>query len=236
MRCAGLLRDQLAYVPPAVPESTGPHIAPGQLREILELPADDHPVIFLGGTPHVHNRQDMGLWAAAIVQHIYPQAHALIRLGHLDHAPVQEQVRRLVEFVQAFAHPDMVEFVEPAIAVDTMLAAADIMFFTPDQDMDFSIMLQAMAAGVPVVATSVPGAVDIVDDSHSAMLVPVQEPWRLATAAHRLIDNPQQAGEQVMAARRRVETEFSSARLAERFASIYRQLYVAPQLPLTMLA
>ncbi len=236
MRRAGLLRDQLAYVPPAVPEITSPRIAPAQLREILELPADDHPVIFLGGTPHVHNRQDQGLWAAAILQHIYPQAHALIRLGHLDHAPVQAHVQRLLEFAQDLAHPGMMHFVEPDIPVQTVLQTTDIMLFTPDQDVDVTVMLQAMAAGIPVVATRVPGTVNIVDDSHSAILTPVEEPWPLATAAHQLIGNPQQAEEQVIAARRRVETEFSSARLAERFASIYRQLYVAPQQPLAMLA
>ncbi len=236
MRRAGLPRDQLAHVPPAVPEITGPRIAPAQLREILELPADDHPVIFLGGTPHVHNRQDQGLWAAAILQHIYPQAQALIRLGHLDHAPVQAHVQQLLEFAQDLAHPDMMHFIAPDIPVQTVLQVADIMLFTPDQDVDLAVMLQAMAAGIPVVATSVPGTVDIVGDSRSAILTPAEEPWPLATAAHQLLDNPQQAGEQVLAARRRVETTFSSAKLAERFASIYRQLYVAPQQPLAMLA
>ncbi len=234
MRRAGWPRDQLVCISPGLPQMAAPDLTAAELRQSLELRADDHPVIFLGGTPHPHNRQDLGLWATAILQQLYPQAQALIRLGSLHYAPLQDQQRRLLAFAQDLPHPAMIQFVEPEIPVATVLAIADIMLFTPDQDIDFAVMLQAMATGVPVVATSVPGIVDLVGESRSASLVPVQEPWPLAAAAHHLLSNPQQSREQLRAAGGRVESTFSSAQLAERFASIYRQLRVAPLQPLAM--
>lgn len=236
MRYAGLPRDRLAHVPPGAAEIAGPAADPAQSRKMLGLPADDHPVVFLGGAPHVHNRQDEGLWAVGILEQIYPQARALIQLGQVHHAPTQAQVRRLVEFSQSLLHPDMIHFIEPEIPLQTVLAAADIMLFTPDQEIDSAMMLQAMAMGVPVVATSVPGLVDMVGNSQSVMLAPVHEPWQLAAAAHQLLSKPEQAREQTLAARRHVEIACSSGHLAERFFSIYRQLCVAPQQPLAILA
>jgi glycosyltransferase involved in cell wall biosynthesis len=52
------------------------------------------------------------------------------------------------------------------------------------------VLIEAMAAGIPVVATDVPGIRDVVKDEITGLLVPPADPRRLADAINRLIADP----------------------------------------------
>jgi len=52
------------------------------------------------------------------------------------------------------------------------------------------VLIEAMAAGIPVVATDVPGIRDVVQDGVTGLLVPSAQPQRLADAINRLIADP----------------------------------------------
>ena len=51
------------------------------------------------------------------------------------------------------------------------------------------MLIEAMAAGIPVVATDVPGIRDVVRDGITGLLVPPNQPQKLAEAINRLIAN-----------------------------------------------
>lgn len=51
-------------------------------------------------------------------------------------------------------------------------------------------LLEAMAAGLPVVACDIPGNRDLVADGQTALLVPVRDPPRLSQAIERLLNAP----------------------------------------------
>jgi glycosyltransferase involved in cell wall biosynthesis len=53
------------------------------------------------------------------------------------------------------------------------------------------VLLEAMAAGIPVVATNVNGIKEVVINMHSGLLVPSKNPEAIADAVIRLIDNPE---------------------------------------------
>jgi glycosyltransferase involved in cell wall biosynthesis len=60
----------------------------------------------------------------------------------------------------------------------------------PSQAEGFGLVLiEAMAAGVPVVATDVPGICDVIRDGETGLLVPVASPESLARAINRIIDD-----------------------------------------------
>jgi len=52
------------------------------------------------------------------------------------------------------------------------------------------VLIEAMAAGIPVVATGVPGIRDVVKDGMTGLLVPPAQPRKLADAINRLIADP----------------------------------------------
>ncbi len=65
------------------------------------------------------------------------------------------------------------------------------------------VLLEAMAAGLPVVASDIPGFDEVVIDGLDGLLVPPGDPAALAAAVARLLDEPETAGRLAEAGRRR---------------------------------
>ncbi len=85
-------------------------------------------------------------------------------------------------------------------------------------------ILEAMAAGVPVVATRVGAAADVIDDGHTGKLVDAGDVPALTTAVRSLLADD--AGRNAMgeAAREAVREHFTVDRMAARYAEAYRQV------------
>ncbi len=67
---------------------------------------------------------------------------------------------------------------------------ADLFVFPSLSEGSSLALLEAMAAGLPVVATPVGSAPDLLRDGESALLVPVESPDSIAAAIRRLLDDP----------------------------------------------
>ncbi|MGE4482676.1 glycosyltransferase family 4 protein [Acidocella sp.] len=85
-------------------------------------------------------------------------------------------------------------------------------------------VLEAMAAGRPVVATDIPGCREAVLDQETGLLVPPRSPADLAGALARLIDEPALRARFGAAARRRVEQNFSDEIVCRKTLAVYDSL------------
>ncbi|MFO0904071.1 MAG: glycosyltransferase [Pirellulales bacterium] len=85
-------------------------------------------------------------------------------------------------------------------------------------------LLEAMASGLPVVATRVGGNTEVVDDESTGLLVPVAHPALLADAIVRLWRSPSVATDMGAAGRRRVETHFDVKGMIRQYESLYREV------------
>lgn len=85
------------------------------------------------------------------------------------------------------------------------------------------VVLEAMAAGKPVVASDVAGMPLAVADGETGLLVPEQDPAALAAAAGGLLDEPDRARRLGAAGRRRIERELNWAAIAEVHDRLYRR-------------
>jgi len=88
-------------------------------------------------------------------------------------------------------------------------------------------LLEAMAAGLPVVATAVGGVPEVVVDGESGLLVPPADAEALAGALGRLARDRPLAERLGAAARRRVRERFSLAATARVYARLYDQVPAA---------
>jgi len=105
--------------------------------------------------------------------------------------------------------------------VPEILAITDV-FVLPSLWEGLSIvLLEAMAAGVPVVVTDVGSNAEVVEDGVSGFVVPPKNPSLLAQRIQELLTNPQRAAEMAEAARRRINERFSLERLAQEHESLY---------------
>lgn len=82
------------------------------------------------------------------------------------------------------------------------------------------VVLEAMAAGRPVVASAVSGIPEVVLDGVTGWLVPPEDPARLAAAVAELLTEPHEAARRGLAGRARVESEFSPEVAAGRWMAI----------------
>jgi glycosyltransferase involved in cell wall biosynthesis len=83
-------------------------------------------------------------------------------------------------------------------------------------------LLEAMALGLPVVTTRVPGHLDAVTDGASGLLVAAGQAAALADAAGKLLADPERRRALGEAGRRRVEERFAVERMVAETAALYR--------------
>jgi L-malate glycosyltransferase len=87
-----------------------------------------------------------------------------------------------------------------------------------------NVILEAMAAGIPVVATRVGGNPELVQDGRTGFLVPPENAEAIADAICRLLDQPPMAQAFGEAARQRVIDEFSIERMLSKTENLYFRL------------
>jgi L-malate glycosyltransferase len=89
------------------------------------------------------------------------------------------------------------------------------------------VLLEAMALGVPIVASHVGGIREILKNGKEAVLVPAKDPEALARAIGVVAGSFELRAELIRAARRRVETQFSIQSSAAKMHEMYRSLCTA---------
>jgi glycosyltransferase involved in cell wall biosynthesis len=104
------------------------------------------------------------------------------------------------------------------------LAACDVFALSSEWEGMPNAVLEAMAAGLPVVATRVGGTPDVVVEGVTGYLVPSDDPLALARALKALIRDSGLRYQMGAAGRHRVEERFSVERMVERTQALYEEL------------
>jgi glycosyltransferase involved in cell wall biosynthesis len=121
----------------------------------------------------------------------------------------------------ALAVADRVRFLGHRTDIPGLLAAADV-FVLPSLVEGLPIcVLEAMAAGKPIVATAIGGTREAVIDGESALLVPAGRADALAGAIRSVLDDPDLAQRLAAAAARRVREQFAAEHMAARTMRLY---------------
>jgi glycosyltransferase involved in cell wall biosynthesis len=85
-------------------------------------------------------------------------------------------------------------------------------------------IVEAMAAGLPVVAAASEGALEIIDDGHSGKLVPVDDAESLAKAINELLDDPAERSRLGHNAQLAARQRYSLERMATDTERVYREV------------
>jgi glycosyltransferase involved in cell wall biosynthesis len=92
-----------------------------------------------------------------------------------------------------------------------------------DRDGIPNVIVEAMAAGTPVVATAVSGIPELVEDGANGLVVPVEDPEALADAVLRVHRDSELAHRLTVAGRDTVRERFDGERLGRRLARLFEE-------------
>ena len=220
---AGMLDDE-GQIPPAQLaqpiEQTEPLIAatpPGSVGVAGEA---DAPIIGLVGRISPWKGQDIFLRAAAQVKERYPQARFQIigapLFGEQDY---EAEVRALCS---QLGLDENVEWLGFRTDVDQLIERMTILAHASKTGEPFGqVVVEAMMAKRPLVATRGGGIPEIVVDEQTGLLVPMNDAPAMATALLRLLDQPQWAAEMGRAGHRRATQNFTIAHTVAKIHHLY---------------
>jgi sugar transferase (PEP-CTERM/EpsH1 system associated) len=186
------------------------------LREEMGIAADS-PVIGTVGRLNEVKSQDLLLRAFAEIKKRIPEAHLLL----VGDGPMREALGELA--VKLRIAP-AVHFTGYQAQPERFLHAMNVFALTSRLEGLPLAILEAWAAGLPVVASAVGGVPDLVQHEGNGLLFPSGDETMLVTLLQKLIRDPQRAHRLGAAGRREVVARYSLTRMAEDYQRHYLQL------------
>lgn len=150
-----------------------------------------------------------------------PELRGRLRLVMVGGGTLLAEVRSRLE---AAGLTDSVELTGPVADVREQLRRLDL-FVLPSRNEGISnTILEAMACGLPVVATRVGGNPELVVENGTGLLVPPGDATALARAIGQYMDSPALRSEHGRAGRCRVERSFSLEAMVSAYRDVYREM------------
>jgi N-acetyl-alpha-D-glucosaminyl L-malate synthase BshA len=191
------------------------------------LRATDGPRVLL----HVSNfrplkRVEDTVRILAAVRQRLPALNVSLRL--VGDGPERERIRALVRALELGEH---VHFDGEQVDLPGVYRASDVLLL-PSQTESFGLVaLEAMACGVPVVASRVGGLPEVVTDGETGLLAPVGDVAQMAEQVVRLLTDDDFHARAARAARRRVEEHFQLHTMVDQYEALYRRLIARRSVP-----
>lgn len=140
-----------------------------------------------------------------------------------------EEKKALEAFAREARLDETVYFTGYRSDIPRFLSASDIFVLSSTREGHPLSVLEAMASGVPVVATDAGGTAEVVVDRVTGSLVKPKDPRALAMAILDLLRNRELAGRMSEEARRTVREKFSLETMIERHERLYTELLTNPK-------
>lgn len=196
---------------------------PASTRQaVVGSPFDDPDLVIVGTVGRLQTVKDqLNLVRAVAIARGQGEAGARLRLVIAGDGPQRAEVE--AEIV-ATGIGDITWLAGARSDVPEVMRALDI-FALPSQAEGISnTILEAMASGLPVVATEVGGNAELVAAGETGALVPAQDPHAMAKALLRYTADAALRQSHGAAGRQRVERSFSIDNMVERYTRLYQSL------------
>jgi glycosyltransferase involved in cell wall biosynthesis len=187
--------------------------------------ADATPLVLFVGNLEPRKQVDVLVQAMVEVRRRIPAAQLVI-VGSGESAGVLDQTEGLMRLTRNLELLAAVHFagrVEDQQLLD-YYAAADVFALPSSSEAQGIVALEAMACGLPVVATAVGGLLETIQDGRTGHLVRSGDVAALAEGILALLENEPHRREIAANARQAVEHDFSWARAIEATIDVYREV------------
>ena len=208
LQCVGMIPPRSYLLPNCVEQSVVPAPVPARQR-------------LIGMVANLRSVKNHLLFVDALARVLpeFPQIGAVIA-GQ----PVLSEPRlpeQIAARIQSYGLQERVLMTGFCRDVPALLQQLEIFCLTSDSEGLPNAILEAMAAGLPVVATRVGGVPELVQEGINGLLVEPGDVDGLARALRSLLLDPQKAHRMGQAGRERVELDFNCPRIAAQLQNLY---------------
>jgi len=211
-----LADDRWEILPPGVNEPPNSAGTREELLEELSLPPDAKLIGVAGPLMPRYGLKEL-IWAADMVRVLHPRVRLLI----VGEGPERPHLER---FARTAADPENICFLGDRNDLAKILPHLDVYWQGNGPCAESPALLQAMAAGVPVVATDTPVHREKIVDRESGYLVEADARAHRTRLTDALFGDPGLREKISSAGREQVRRHFPIDRHLERLAEIYREL------------
>jgi glycosyltransferase involved in cell wall biosynthesis len=209
----GIAAEKVKVISRGVCKAVAPAVTREQILDRLGLPESVRLIGWAGRLELDRGGKD-AIWAADLLKVIRDDVHLLI-FGAGPHRD------RLVRFRNQVEIADKVHFLGDRSDLDEFLPHFDQFWSTRRLPGQSQAILEAMAAGVPVVATNVAGTRDLIEHEATGCLFAPGHRAGLARWAEYLLNHPDVARQIGAAGRQRVENEFSVEKMVQSWKKVW---------------
>lgn len=217
LRIAGVKRERIRVQHNSIrPQPPASEEEVKNLRIRLKLAADEHLVLTVGRL----SREKAHLDLLAALKHLREMKPELkTRLVIVGDGPERAQLEASTDSLGLRA---WVVFAGHIDEVQPYYAIADVLALPSHSEGSPYVLLEAMAANLPIVATAVGGVPEMVEDNQTALLVSPNDPVALAEAIARVLIDEQLKRALTSAASKLVSTNHSPETYVRALLEIYR--------------
>jgi glycosyltransferase involved in cell wall biosynthesis len=217
LRC-GARPDRVTVIPNAIDQQQfrRDDTKAAASRDVLRIPSD---AIVIGAVGRLETEKNYPLLIEA-----FARASAIVPALYLVIAgdgSLRDELQARVDRGCASSRCRLLGQVTDVVALHHAL---DLFVMCSDNEGSPNAVLEAMAMGTPVIATSVGGIPDLVEPGRTGLLVPPRDVDALVAAIARLAGDPWERGAMASAARARVERDLSFERRMRRVELVCDEL------------
>ncbi|HTH51936.1 MAG TPA: glycosyltransferase family 4 protein [Pyrinomonadaceae bacterium] len=194
-------------------------IKAAEFRSLHSIPKDAPLVVTLGELKPLKGQRDLVLAANEVLK---SHEDAMFILAGKDNSIDQKFRRELKRLVKVLGIEKQFIWLDWLDDITPLLAAADL-FVSPSHSESFGLaILDAMAAGTPVVATATDGARTLIADESA--LVPIKDPLALAGAITQYLDDPDRRSDLAARLADEARSKFSLSAMVDATERVYREV------------
>lgn len=206
--------DKLVVIPNGVDLARFENVQPADLTE-LGVPAGRRAILYVG---RLERQKGLDWLLVKVMPRVFRELplHDLVLVGA---GPEHDALLR-----HALALDSHVHFTLWRADVPQLMAASDLLVLPSRWEGMPNVVLEAMAAGKPVVATQAEGVMELLGDGAALQSCPAGDAAGFAEKIIRVVREPALAAELGIQNQRRAAAEFSRAAMISRYAALYDSL------------
>lgn len=211
----------VVFYPPVDATTFGPN-GDSALRPELGISSED-PVVTVVGNVNRQKGHEHFIRSAAILKRRFPNVRFVIAGAiHDTHVGYFEQLKSLAKESGLTLNQDIF-FLGSRLDIPNLMNGSDVFALAsiPNSEGTPTVILEAMASGLPVVATDVGSVREVIEDGVTGFVVPPLDHQSMANRIGDLLDDAAMRYSFGAKSRVRVESEFSLERCAQAHLSAY---------------